>query len=420
MKAMDDASEAVRLRFVADVNPRVPEFDQLPDDAEISFLPLESIWPGGRLDTSRTREKSEVATGYTRFRDGDILVPKITPTFEANRSVIAHGLVGGIGSGTTELHVLRPRPAVDARYLLYCLSSARFLGEGEASMYGVAGQQRVPDRFIRDFPIRFLPLQEQRRIADFLDAEVARIDKVIAAEQARSRKSRERLIAVTETAVLGRSRTAAAVNEPEGPLRPVPQHWRFRRNKTFMREVIQLSQTGQEELLTVSHLTGVSPRSEKTVYMFLAESNEGYKRVRRNDLVINTMWAWMGALGVSPHDGIVSPAYGVYRFTSVDADPRYFDALFRTPAYVAEMTRYSTGVWTSRLRLYPESFLGLRSPFPPLREQRTIADSIEEVRSEQNRLETLIARSVDLLLERRQALITAVVAGELDVSGVSA
>ena len=52
------------------------------------------------------------------------------------------------------------------------------------------------------------------------------------------------------------------------------------------------------------------------------------------------MWAWMGALGVSTHEGIVSPAYGVYRFTDPDMEPLYFDALFRSRAYVAEMTRY--------------------------------------------------------------------------------
>jgi type I restriction enzyme, S subunit len=87
----------------------------------------------------------------------------------------------------------------------------------------------------------------------------------------------------------------------------LPSHWNLLRAKCLYREVDVRSVTGQEELLSVSHLTGVTPRSQKTVTMFLAESNVGYKICRPGDIAINTMWAWMGALGVSRHFGIVSP-----------------------------------------------------------------------------------------------------------------
>jgi type I restriction enzyme S subunit len=93
----------------------------------------------------------------------------------------------------------------------------------------------------------------------------------------------------------------------------LPVHWNQLRAKCLFREVDERSETGREELLSVSHLTGVTPRSQKTVTMFLAKSNVGHKTYRPDDLVINTMWAWMGALGVARHTGIVSPAYGVYR-----------------------------------------------------------------------------------------------------------
>ena len=93
----------------------------------------------------------------------------------------------------------------------------------------------------------------------------------------------------------------------------VPAHWALKRAKYFFREVDERSSTGDEELLSVSHLTGVTPRREKNVTMFLAESNVGHKRCHPRDLVINTMWAWMGALGVARQTGLVSPSYGVYR-----------------------------------------------------------------------------------------------------------
>ncbi|MGA7630151.1 MAG: hypothetical protein WCB11_05260, partial [Terriglobales bacterium] len=76
----------------------------------------------------------------------------------------------------------------------------------------------------------------------------------------------------------------------------MPAHWRQHRAKYLFHEVDERSTTGKEELLSVSHLTGVTPRSQKTVTMFLAKSNIGHKVCRPDDVVINTMWAWMGAL----------------------------------------------------------------------------------------------------------------------------
>lgn len=79
----------------------------------------------------------------------------------------------------------------------------------------------------------------------------------------------------------------------------VPEHWIEQRAKTFFREVDERSKTGQEELLSVSHLTGVTPRSQKNVTMFKAASYVGSKLCQPGDIVINTLWAWMAALGAS-------------------------------------------------------------------------------------------------------------------------
>lgn len=153
----------------------------------------------------------------------------------------------------------------------------------------------------------------------------------------------------------------------------VPEHWNEQRAKTFFREVDERSKTGQEELLSVSHLTGVTPRSQKKVTMFKAASYVGSKLCRPGDIVINTLWAWMAALGASRHVGIVSPAYGVYRPHHADSfNPAYLDYLLRTRAYVAEYIGRSTGIRSSRLRLYPNQFLDIVLIQPPRPEQDQI------------------------------------------------
>ncbi|AGX88617.1 restriction endonuclease subunit S [Candidatus Symbiobacter mobilis] len=153
----------------------------------------------------------------------------------------------------------------------------------------------------------------------------------------------------------------------------VPEHWNEQRAKTFFREVDERSKTGQEELLSVSHLTGITPRSQKNVTMFKAASYVGSKLCRPGDIVINTLWAWMAALGASRHVGIVSPAYGVYRPHRADSfNPAYLDYLLRTRAYVAEYIGRSTGIRSSRLRLYPNQFLDIALLQPPHPEQDQI------------------------------------------------
>lgn len=153
----------------------------------------------------------------------------------------------------------------------------------------------------------------------------------------------------------------------------VPAHWVEQRAKTFYREVDERSRTGQEELLSVSHLTGVTPRSQKNVTMFKAASYVGAKLARPGDIVINTLWAWMAALGASRHLGMVSPAYGVYRPHDADGfNPAYLDYLLRTRAYVSEYIGRSTGIRSSRLRLYPAQFLDIPLLQPPRAEQDQI------------------------------------------------
>ncbi|MFZ4662546.1 MAG: restriction endonuclease subunit S [Caldilineaceae bacterium] len=187
----------------------------------------------------------------------------------------------------------------------------------------------------------------------------------------------------------------------------IPTHWKVTRAKNLFYESNELSISGEEEQLSVSHMTGVTSRSEKNVTMFKAESYVGHKICQPNDLVINTMWAWMGALGVSRIPGIVSPSYGVYRPKDVNLiHAQYYDSLLRTPHYVAEYVRRSTGIHSSRLRLYPDEFLRMPLLFPPLEEQTQIAKFLDY---ETANIDALIAKQqqlIALLQEKRQAVIS--------------
>ena len=190
----------------------------------------------------------------------------------------------------------------------------------------------------------------------------------------------------------------------------LPQGWEIHRAKYSFREADDRSEAGGEELLSVSHKTGVTPRSQKNITMFMAESYEGHKVCRPGDVVVNTMWAWMAAIGVSRHVGIVSPAYGIYRPRIADRfEPKFLDYLLRTEVYRAEYLRSSRGVTTSRLRLYPPDFLNIPFVQPPLDEQRLIVRFLDWHGAQTAKLIRAKQGLLKLVADEREALTQEVV-----------
>jgi type I restriction enzyme S subunit len=195
----------------------------------------------------------------------------------------------------------------------------------------------------------------------------------------------------------------------------LPDGWKIHRAKYSFREADDRSASGDEELLSVSHKTGVTPRSQKNITMFMAESYEGHKVCRPGDVVVNTMWAWMAAIGVSRQVGIVSPAYGIYRPRTADRfEPKFLDYLLRTEVYRAEYLRSSRGVTTSRLRLYPPDFLNIPFVQPPLDEQRLIVQFLDWHGAQTAKLIRAKKKIIGLLNEQKQAIIHRAVTRGLD------
>jgi type I restriction enzyme S subunit len=157
----------IALGDVADINPRLDEI--LCDNTVISFVEMSALSAETGQVSAEDRTYGDVRNGFTSFRDGDVLVAKITPCFENGK--IAHAkLPRMLGFGSTEFHVVRARPNhADARYLYHYLRQDSIRRAGEQSMTGSAGQKRVPTHFLTSLNLPLPPLPEQRRIAELLD-----------------------------------------------------------------------------------------------------------------------------------------------------------------------------------------------------------------------------------------------------------
>ena len=194
----------------------------------------------------------------------------------------------------------------------------------------------------------------------------------------------------------------------------VPEHWDVRRGKALLSPVDIRSELGGEELLTVSAQRGVIPRNSANVTMFKAESYIGYKLCWPGDLVINSLWAWAHGLGVSPHHGIVSSAYGVYR-PLPKANARFIHLLARSIPFQWELQVRSKGIWVSRLQLTDEAFLGAPFPLPPLSEQTAIVRLLDHIDRRIRRYIRAKQELVTLLEEQKKAIIHRAVTGQIDV-----
>ena len=279
---------------------------------------------------------------------------------------------------------------------------------------------------IRKLYVGVPPLAEQVAIARFLDHMDRRIEKHIRAKEKLIALLDEYKQALIHQAVTGQIDVRTGKPYPEYKesgtewLGRVPKDWDIRPAKWHLREVDVRSKTGAEEMLSVSHITGVTPRKQKNVTMFKAESNVGHKLCNVGDIVVNTMWAWMAALGVARQEGLVSPSYAVYRPDGTALEGNYADLLLRTAPFKSEYIRRSTGIRESRLRLYPEDFLSIKLLCPSLEEQRAIVSFVDANSAAMRHVAGLARSEIACLREYRARIIADVVTGKLDVREVAA
>ena len=198
----------------------------------------------------------------------------------------------------------------------------------------------------------------------------------------------------------------------------VPEKWkvmkighcfRLKNEKNFLPE-------NKVQLLSLYTGIGVFPtNSEKAKTSGNhAQTVNGYKIVHKNDIVVNIILAWMGSIGVSDYDGVVSPAYDVYTPDLSKVIPRYAHYVFRTDGIAGECLKYGRGIMMMRWRTYSPEFKQIKIPFPSLKEQHRIADFLDSKCSEIDALIENLRARMESAKEYKKAVITEAVTKGLD------
>jgi type I restriction enzyme, S subunit len=371
-----------------------------------------------RSSANVTMFKAESYVGYKLCWPDDLVINSLWAWARGLGVSQHHGIV----SSAYGVYRLKRPYSEYSNYIHELVRSTPFQWELQVRSKGIwVSRLQLTDEAFLDAPFPIPPPHEQIAIVRFLDHVERRIRRYTHAKQ-----KLIKLLEEQKQAIINRVVTRGL--DPNVHLKPsglewlgdVPKHWEVKPAKWFFYEVDERSETGDEEPLSVSHISGVTPRSQKSITMFMAASYVGHKLCRLQDLAINTMWAWMGALGVSHHTGIVSPSYAVYRpHRSSTLSGEYCDLLLRTRPYISEFACRSTGIRSSRLRLYPEQFLRIPLICPPPEEQLAILEFLTLETSDTANAIAKSLRELDLVREYRTRLIADVVTGKLDVREIS-
>lgn len=166
-------------------------------------------------------------------------------------------------------------------------------------------------------------------------------------------------------------------NSGVGWIGDIPSHWSCVKVKHLLRERVDKSEDGIGEPLSMSQKYGLIPTSQMDVVPNLATSYVGAKRTRQGDMVLNKLKAHLGVFALSAYDGLVSPDYAVYYGTG-RADLEYLEYLFKTPLYVSEFIKKTTGVAIGFNRLYTDDLFSIPAHYPPMQEQKRIVDYLKD------------------------------------------
>ena len=415
--------EVRRLRNLAEM--RVSNVDKHVKDGElpvrlcnyVDVYKIDSI-----TESIGFMRATATAAEIERFRleAGDVLITKDSETWnDIGVPALVQGTADDLVCGY-HLALLRPLKSwLNGPYLFRVLQSPTIAYQFHVSANGVT-RYGLTHEAIKSVLIPLPPLPEQRAIANYLDHADRRIQRYIHAKQKRITLLHEARQAIIHRAVIRGL-------DPDVPLKPsgvdwlgdVPAHWEIRRAKYLYREVNERSSTGAEELMSVSHKTGVTPR-KKNVTMFRAETNVGYKLCRSGDIVINTMWAYMAALGVARQVGLVSPSYNVYRpIDCQKLNQDYMDSLLRTETYRIEYLIRSLASLSLAFGciLNPSWISRCCTPLP---EQTAIAAYLDQATAAIDAAIDSARRQTELMRAYRASLIAHVVTGKLDVRAAAA
>jgi type I restriction enzyme S subunit len=417
-----------RLKYVANRSEVKVEADE---DNPLLYIGLEHVesWTGRLLPL----DEELVPTGISNyFKSGDTLFGKLRPYLAKACNVEFDGLC------SSELLVLRGNN-YEPRFLLYQLLSQDFINLVDSSTYG-SKMPRASWDFIGSCELPQPPLAEQQTITDFLDAQTAKIDTLLAKKRlfiAKLKEKRSALIARTVTRGLPPAAAQAAGLEPHPAMKDsgvewlgiIPAHWKFAQLRRYIMFITSGSRGWAEHysdsgavFVRIGNLTrdSLSVDLSDIQYVEPPAGAEGERtRIIAGDLLFS-ITAYLGSIAVAPEElsgAFVSQHIALVRLAADTFVPRYAGYYVVSDAGQSQLNEQGYG--GTKIQLSLGDVKALWFPIPPINEQQAIAAYLDRETARIDQLAAKVEAAIERLTEYRQALITSAVTGKIDVRSLS-
>ena len=348
---------------------------------------------------------------YQEVRSGDF----VFCLFDVEETPRAVGLSPFDGMITGAYTVLEADPGFDSQFLYYFYLNLDGKKRLKPLYRGL--RNTIPKESLLSFKTFVPSLEQQRDISRFLDKKTTQIDEAIAIKEQQIALLKERKQIIIQKAVTqGLDPTVPMKDSDVDWIGEIPAHWEIKKVKNIFRMVMEPSEKNNDhELLSVYTDIGVKPRRELEERGNKASTTDGYWFVKKGDIVVNKLLAWMGAIGLSEYEGVTSPAYDVLR-PQLPVNGYFYHYLFRSGFCSAELKRHSRGIMDMRLRLYFDKFGVIEVPYPPIGEQDAIIHSLKVKMADIDNGIDHLKSQIGNLKEYKTTLINSAVTGKIKIT----
>jgi len=313
-----------KLGEVAEINPRRPKGFQRDSRAPTTFVPMAAVDARrGEIADPQIRPYAEVANGFTFFAEGDVLFAKITPCMQNGKHAVATRLIHGLGFASTEFHVLRAGPQIEASWIHHFLRQSSVLEAATKHFTGAVGQQRVPDDFLRNLLVPLPPPSEQRRIAAMLVLGLNELRKARAAAEARLAAANG-LPAAYLRSIFDGKRAANWKPRPLGLLLKARHEVMHPRDKP----------SGAAVFVGLEHIESGTGRRFASVSLRMEDLKGRKPRFYKGDIVYGYLRPYLNKVWVAEFDGLCSVDQYIFTVQPKEANAEFIAWFMRSPVYL--------------------------------------------------------------------------------------